>query len=204
VWPPLLLLLTLARGSLLLLSAFAPRRVPRFLFFLCYFYCCRNSPRGSSRTSGSGPPRLFLLYLSRTRFPSEQARVRLRFPVVASRLVVLAAGLAGSRLGFRSPGMDSSGDGGAAPPTAVGGGSGAVASGSGGKPPVKRVMKTPYQLEVLERTYSGSWISADDSASFFVRIAYVIFLDLVSAGVLMQRNHIRTRGSAQSCLCSWD
>jgi hypothetical protein len=85
---------------------------------------------------------------------------------------VLAPGVAESRLGFRSPGMDSSGDGGdegvvlgpgspgpASAPAAVGGGS---ASGSVGKPPVKRVMKTPYQLEALERTYSGLWVSADD------------------------------------------
>jgi hypothetical protein len=41
-------------------------------------------------------------------------------------------------------------------PAAVGGGAGA--SGSSGK--VKRVMKTPYQLEVLERTYTGSWMMA--------------------------------------------
>jgi hypothetical protein len=82
---------------------------------------------------------------------------------------VLAPGVPKYMLGFRSPGMDSFGDkgdaapvlaGSASAPAAVGGGS---ASASGGKPPVKRVMKTPYQLEVLERTYSGSWVSADDS-----------------------------------------
>ncbi|CAD6271220.1 unnamed protein product [Miscanthus lutarioriparius] len=65
--------------------------------------------------------------------------------------------------------MESSDDGGSGPPAAVGMGSpgpssvpaavgGASsapgASGSGEKPPVKRVMKTPYQLEVLERTYA--------------------------------------------------
>jgi hypothetical protein len=113
---------------------------PDFCSSRYYYRCCWNSPRGSSRTPASRGL-LSSTYRARDFRRSEQG---LGFE-----------GLAESRLGFRSPGMDSSGDEGAAPPAAVGG---AGASGSGGKPPVKRVMKTPYQLEVLERTYSGSWI----------------------------------------------
>ena len=82
--------------------------------------------------------------------------------------------------------MESSGDGGdegAAAPSAAGmgspgpasapaaagaGSSGAGASGSGGKPPVKRVMKTPYQLEVLERTYTGSSAAQESECFGFV------------------------------------
>uniref|UniRef100_A0A804RN49 Uncharacterized protein n=1 Tax=Zea mays TaxID=4577 RepID=A0A804RN49_MAIZE len=73
-------------------------------------------------------------------------------------------------------GLGASDDGGSGPaagspgpqsaPAAVGGASSAPgASGSDGKPPVKRVMKTPYQLEVLERTYAGS-SAIDDSETF--------------------------------------
>jgi hypothetical protein len=61
--------------------------------------------------------------------------------------------------------MDSSGDEGPGPALgsppqassvmpAAGAGAGG-ASGSSGRVPAKRVMKTPYQLEVLERTYTG-------------------------------------------------
>jgi hypothetical protein len=85
-----------------------------------------------------------------------------------------------ANLGLRSSEMESSDDGGSGPPAAVGMGSpgpssapaavgGASsapgASGSGGKPPVKRVMKTPYQLEVLERTYAGSSTTDDSECS---------------------------------------
>jgi hypothetical protein len=42
---------------------------------------------------------------------------------------------------------------------------GAGTSGSGEKP-VKRMMKTPYQLEVLEKTYAGSWISMNSFECF--------------------------------------
>jgi len=60
--------------------------------------------------------------------------------------------------------MDSSGDGGdegvgpapgsPAPVSSATPAAGAGASGSSGRIPAKRVMKTPYQLEVLERTYT--------------------------------------------------
>ena len=46
-------------------------------------------------------------------------------------------------------------------------GAGAGTSGSGEKP-VKRMMKTPYQLEVLEKTYAGSWISVNSFECFCV------------------------------------
>lgn len=44
-------------------------------------------------------------------------------------------------------------------------GAGAGTSGSAEKP-VKRMMKTPYQLEVLEKTYAGSYILMDSSVFF--------------------------------------
>ena len=52
--------------------------------------------------------------------------------------------------------------GSAAPASASAAGGGAGASGSGGKPAAKRVMKTPYQLEVLEKTYTGSRMIIED------------------------------------------
>ena len=58
--------------------------------------------------------------------------------------------------GWIRPAMEAPASASAPVPAAVGGGAGA--SGSSGK--VKRVMKTPYQLEVLERTYTGSWMMA--------------------------------------------
>lgn len=101
------------------------------------------------------------------------------WPAWSSRVVFCC--LVEANPGLRSSGMESSDDRGSGPPPAVGMGSpgpssapvavgGASsapggASGSGGKPPVKRVMKTPYQLEVLERTYAGS-STTDDSECF--------------------------------------
>lgn len=51
-------------------------------------------------------------------------------------------------------------------PPASASGAGAGTSGSGEKP-VKRMMKTPYQLEVLEKTYVGSCILMDSSVFIF-------------------------------------
>jgi hypothetical protein len=137
-----------------------------------------------------------------------------------------AAGSA--NLGFRSPGMESSGDGGdegagapsaagmgspgpaSAPAAVAGGSSGAGASGSGGKPPVKRVMKTPYQLEVLERTYTGSSAAQESECFGFVFAScrselcacFSWGFDLPCV-VLVQRTRTQTRRSGRSCRCSW-
>lgn len=141
--------------------------------------------------------------------------------------VWLPGGDGGSaNLGFGSLGMESSGDGGdesagasaaagmgspgpASAPAAVGGGStGAGPSGSGGKAPVKRVMKTPYQLEVLERTYAGSSTAEDPEcfgfvfARFWSNSAFDFHGDLVCVA-LVQRIRIQTRRSGWSCRCSW-
>jgi hypothetical protein len=116
--------------------------------------------------------------------------------------------------------MESSDDGGSGPlllaagmgspghslvPAAVGGASSAPgASGSGGKPPVKRVMKTPYQLEVLERTYAGS-STTDDSECFgglFLRASDRIVLVFFMGISFAQRIRTQTRRSGRSYRCS--
>lgn len=60
-----------------------------------------------------------------------------------------------------------------APVPASAPGSSAGTSGSGEKP-VKRVMKTPYQLEVLEYTYAGLW--NDDFDESIQMFFFVFFL----------------------------
>jgi hypothetical protein len=54
-------------------------------------------------------------------------------------------------------------------------------SGSGEKP-VKRMMKTPYQLEVLEKTYAGSWISMKCFVFFPTLDFWVLYRLSISGG----------------------
>lgn len=54
-------------------------------------------------------------------------------------------------------------------PAADGGGSGGGgAGGSGTDRPTKRMMKSPYQLEVLEKTYASTLISRLSLSFFFI------------------------------------
>jgi len=82
-----------------------------------------------------------------------------------------------------------------APVSASTAAAGAGTSGSGEKP-VKRMMKTPYQLEVLEKTYAGSWISMNSFECFFPLIFLGRFYRLGGFGLLQ-------RSSTRRKLCGW-
>ena len=120
--------------------------------------------------------------------------------------------------------MDSSGEGGdegagpapgspaqgsSAPAARAGAGG---ASGSSGRLPAKRVMKTPYQLEVLERTYTGS-PTVSEHSDFFLGFVTACFRRFFVSNhsimhvlrnlvlfVMVQRTRTRTRRRGWSCL----